>query len=355
MPRNGSGTYTPPTNSWSPAVNGNSATPADFNSLRDDIASALSQSISADGQTPVTADIPMDNNKITGLAQGTASGDALAWEQLFSQGVEADVASAATCDIGAVKSTFIRITGTSTISSFGTNYNGPRYIRFAGALQLTHNGTTLILPGGANITTAAGDCAIVRPIGSPSSGWAIVAYQRGFVGDYATLGENTFTGAQTLPGDAVNDLEAIPKQQLDDGLATKADLAGDSGQTFAVAGATDVTHAVNLGQFVAALSGSDFSIDIPCTGLPSGATVLTVKVGKLTSAADNSYTTVTFPTAFTNACIAAFVTTVRGAALSGDGVVASFASVIDKTQIGIGVCINVAISSPDVQWVAIGY
>lgn len=70
---------------------------------------------------------------------------------------EVDVASGATTDIGAANSAFVRITGTTTITSFGANYNGPRFIRFAGALTLTHNASSLILPGAANITTVAGD------------------------------------------------------------------------------------------------------------------------------------------------------------------------------------------------------
>lgn len=36
----------------------------------------------------------------------------------------------------------------------------------------------------------------------------------------ASLGSNTFSGAQTLPGNAVNELEAVPKQQLDGVLTT---------------------------------------------------------------------------------------------------------------------------------------
>jgi hypothetical protein len=72
----------------------------------------------------------------------------------------------------------LNITGTTTITSFGTNYNGPRYIRFDSALTLTHNATTLILPGAANITTAAGDSAIVVPSGSPANGWRVAGYQK---------------------------------------------------------------------------------------------------------------------------------------------------------------------------------
>jgi hypothetical protein len=88
---------------------------------------------------------------------------------------EATVASAATADIGAANSLYVQITGTTGITSFGANYNGPRFLRFAAALTLTHNATTLILPGAANITTAAGDTCIALPI---SGGWYVAQYVR---------------------------------------------------------------------------------------------------------------------------------------------------------------------------------
>ncbi|MFX5506283.1 hypothetical protein ABTD43_20070, partial [Acinetobacter baumannii] len=53
-----------------------------------------------------------------------------------------------------------------TISSFGTISAGAmRWVRFAGVLTLTHNAVSLILPGGANITTEAGACALVESLG----------------------------------------------------------------------------------------------------------------------------------------------------------------------------------------------
>lgn len=42
------------------------------------------------------------------------------------------------------------------------------------------------------------------------------------VSNAATLGANTFTGAQTLPGNASAALHAVPKQQLDAGLSASA-------------------------------------------------------------------------------------------------------------------------------------
>lgn len=174
MARNGSGTYSPPTNSWNPAINGASATAADWQAVLNDLASALTQSVSKDGQTALTGNLPAGGNKITGLAAGSASGDSLRFEQLFSQGTLTDIASASVVDIGAQLTNLLRITGTTTITSFGTNYNGPRFLIFQGILTLTHS-ATLVLPGSANIITAANDALIALPI---SGGWQVIAYQK---------------------------------------------------------------------------------------------------------------------------------------------------------------------------------
>ena len=209
MPRNGSGTYILPVNSWNPATNGNSATAADWQSLIDDVESAVTQSLSADGQTPMTGNLNANNNKITNLAAGSASGDSLRWQQLFSQGDNTQVPSAATVDIGAQNTNFIEITGTTTITSLGANYNGPRFLRFTGILILTHNATTLNLPGGANITTGVGDSCIVIP-NSSANGWNIVQYQRaaldpGEASTIASLGAGQFgSGADIASAATIN-------------------------------------------------------------------------------------------------------------------------------------------------------
>ena len=85
------------------------------------------------------------------------------------------LASAATTDIGLQNSFAVEISGTTTITSFGTNYNGPRFLRFTGALTLTQS-ASLNLPGGANITTVAGDTAIAYP-NSALNGWNLTSYQ----------------------------------------------------------------------------------------------------------------------------------------------------------------------------------
>ncbi len=87
-----------------------------------------------------------------------------------------DVASAATTNIGAATSNNVRITGTTTITSFGTADAGiTRFVRFAAALTLTYNGTSLILPGGQNILTVADDTAEFLSLGSGN--WVCLSYK----------------------------------------------------------------------------------------------------------------------------------------------------------------------------------
>lgn len=176
MPRT-SGVYTPPNGSWTNgAVNGVLASLDDWKALIADITAALTQSLSKDGQTAVTSNLQMGGNKLTNLGKGTVAGDSLSWEQLFSQGVEADIASAATLDIGTQNTNFLRVTGTTTVTSLGTSYNGPRFLRFANAVTLT-NSSTLILPGGTNYTTSAGDVLVAMPkaTAGTADGWYVAA------------------------------------------------------------------------------------------------------------------------------------------------------------------------------------
>jgi microcystin-dependent protein len=93
----------------------------------------------------------------------------------------ADLASSGTVDLGAVEGKFHDITGTSTISAFGTVRAGiEKVLTFEGALTLTHNSTSLILPGGASILTAAGDVATFYSEGSGN--WRCTSYQHASTG-----------------------------------------------------------------------------------------------------------------------------------------------------------------------------
>lgn len=78
-----------------------------------------------------------------------------------------NLASAATADIGGQASPLVNITGTTTITALGTVQTGIMvFVKFAGALTLTHNATSLILVGGDNITTAADQVFLFKSEGS---------------------------------------------------------------------------------------------------------------------------------------------------------------------------------------------
>ena len=101
MPRS-SGTYSAPASSWSPAVSGNAANFGDWNTLLADISAALTQSLSQDGQTNPTANLPMAGFKHTGVGNASGSGQYIAWGQA--------------CTLGAVTLTDITASGTATFN-----------------------------------------------------------------------------------------------------------------------------------------------------------------------------------------------------------------------------------------------
>ena len=89
------------------------------------------------------------------------------YAEFFDNIVAADKASASTCEIGQATSEYVTVTGTTGITSFGAAPAGVRRtVRFSGALTITHNATSLILPYGASITTSANDTGRFISLGS---------------------------------------------------------------------------------------------------------------------------------------------------------------------------------------------
>lgn len=108
-----------------------------------------------------------------------------------------NLASATTTELGSISSHNVNITGTTTITAFGSTAVAtyPVYkLKFAGALTLTYNATSLILPGAANITTAAGDTAEAMYLGSGN--WQITNYQR--AAGTSVVNPTPLAGAQGL-------------------------------------------------------------------------------------------------------------------------------------------------------------
>ena len=82
MSRNGSGLYTLP--AGNPVVTGTTISSAWANTTMQNIADGLTQSVAADGQTPMSGNLKMGNKQINNLADGTASTDAATVGQLLA-------------------------------------------------------------------------------------------------------------------------------------------------------------------------------------------------------------------------------------------------------------------------------
>lgn len=137
------------------------------------------------------------NNRLAGNLTGGLLDEGVGTNKVVSDNVgaatvaEIVIASASTTNIGAVNADTVSITGTTTITSFGSAPAGlQRKGRFTGALTLTHNATSLILPGGLNITTAAGDRFVAYSLGSGN--WLVV--------DYIPAGVSQLAASDTIRG-----------------------------------------------------------------------------------------------------------------------------------------------------------
>jgi len=80
MAFNGSGTFILPTGN--PVVSNTLITAATQNTTMTDVANGLSNCITKDGQTTLTANLPMAGKKLTGLGAGTVSGDSVRYDEL---------------------------------------------------------------------------------------------------------------------------------------------------------------------------------------------------------------------------------------------------------------------------------
>jgi hypothetical protein len=100
---------------------------------------------------PGTGDL-LSTNNLSELTNKTTAIDTLSVKG-------ADIASAATLNLDTATGNFVHVTGTTTITAITLTSGRQRTVYFTGGLTLT-NGASLVLPGGANITTAAGDIAV---------------------------------------------------------------------------------------------------------------------------------------------------------------------------------------------------
>lgn len=116
-----------------------------------------------------------DYREFSGGSSGAFTGGTLT--SALNEAPQVALPSAATVNIGAAAANTVTVSGTTTITAFDTIATGAiRRVRFLAALTLTHNATSLILPGSANITTSAGDVATMESLGSGN--WRCVNYSK---------------------------------------------------------------------------------------------------------------------------------------------------------------------------------
>lgn len=278
MPRNGSGIFNPITNSWFPPVNGILATAADFQDQWQDVASALTQSVSADGQTPMTGNLNMGGNQLASLGAPAGSGQALRWEQLQKG---SDIASAPAITIPNEGAAF-DVTGTATIATINDVFPGRlAYLRFTGVLRIT-NSASLILPGGADAVTQAGD--IYGFLNIAPGIWTAVAYpqrfQTGRLNRVLTFGSSaTYTPDQNMKF-------VIVKLQGAGGAGGGS--GGVSGSVNVSIGAPGAAGAFAMGRFTSAQVGTSIFVGVGTGGAAfsnaAGGTGGTSSFGALLSA-----------------------------------------------------------------------
>lgn len=155
MPYSGTGTYNLP--SGNPVSTGTTISSTWANSTLSDVATALTNCVTRDGQSPATANLPMGSHKITGLAAGTQAGDAARYEQVTSS-VAITGGSIDGVAIGATVPSTVSatvITGTTIAASTGFLGSGSGIVGTASGLSIGGNAATANSATSASSSTTA--------------------------------------------------------------------------------------------------------------------------------------------------------------------------------------------------------
>ena len=133
MARNGSGTYTNPYPNF---VSGTVISSTEVDTNNSQIATALTQSIAVDGQSVVTADLPLATHKFTGMKVGTAATDSLTLGQ-------AQAEAFVWCGTATGSADAIVLTPSPPITAYAA---GQRFVWMASSLTNT-TATTVAISG----------------------------------------------------------------------------------------------------------------------------------------------------------------------------------------------------------------
>jgi microcystin-dependent protein len=171
LARNGSGSYSPPSNTWNPAVPETAILSDDWNATLADLATALTQSLASDGQTPAAAVIP--------FAQGIRVSDGLITAPSISVIGDTDTGFY----FPAANSATLVCGGAAVLSATSSGVTFPLGVTFSGNQTVTGN---LTVNGNTTIGNAGADTLTVVATGT-------------FTGNQTFNGTATFTSTVTVP------------------------------------------------------------------------------------------------------------------------------------------------------------
>lgn len=218
-----------------------------------DLSDGVSGSLQKNGDNKPTANIDWGGYNIENLGG-------------LGSATEVTVASSGTTDVLGAGALFVAVSGTTTITSLGTGTKRFKIVRFTGALLLTHNATSLILPTAANITTAAGDTMIITS--DASSNVRVLAYQRA---DGSALASTSVTMANLTDGDSWTAEVTVASD-------TTCDILGAASDFIAISGTTTITSfgtGTNKIRFVRATGAHLLTHHSTTLILPTGANITT--------------------------------------------------------------------------------
>lgn len=181
----------------------------------------------------------------------------------------ANIASADTINLLTATGNYVNVTGTTTIRGLSPTASGNaaligarRVVQFTGALTLTYNATTLILPGSANITTVAGD--VVEFVYEGGVSWRCINYaKRTWTGTGGMMLAASPTTTGTLTAAAITASGTLTAN----GTLTLTGPTTASTAAFATgANASTVLKTVNIGTGGAAGSTTNINIAPSATG-----------------------------------------------------------------------------------------
>jgi hypothetical protein len=229
MPRNGSGTYTLPASSWNPATTATTIESSGWNTTAADLASAMTQSVSKDGQTPMTGNLPMGGNKLTGMADGATATDSATYGQtlhtsgnqslsgnlvlsgdltvtgsvIFSQGSLSleNLSVASTASITALRAGSLTVTGATILNTLAVASTGSVATLTANVMAVasTTSLKTLTTTGTATLATASVGSSIVIGAATGGSKGAGTLNATGIYVNGAAVG-----GVQSSAGSAIS-------------------------------------------------------------------------------------------------------------------------------------------------------